>query len=42
MSAYDNAPVPPPSGDTFFIQVMGQEQGPYYAQNLAQMAVEGH
>ncbi len=41
MSAYDNAPVPPPSGDTFFIQVMGQEQGPYYAQNLAQMAVEG-
>ena len=44
MSSYANSPIPSGGAggpETFFIQMMGQEQGPYYAQNLQQMAVEG-
>ncbi len=43
MSSYASSPIPSSSGgpETFFIQSMGQEQGPYYAQNLQQMAKDG-
>ena len=44
MSSFHNTPIPGSGGglETFFVQAMGQEQGPYYAQNLQQMAAEGH
>lgn len=45
VSSFPNVPIHPTGGngaDTYLIQSMGQEQGPYSAENLRQLAVDGH